>query len=126
MLQHLLYEIIEENRGEAEEKFSFKIRWITNSKIFEVHFPSKPITPGACLLEIARELFEKHFSTKFLIQKVKSIKYLKLIEPTKTPTVIFHFAIKEIAEKKYKVQILISDLGEIYTKLALYFIQNNE
>lgn len=75
----------------------------------------------ACLLEIARELFEKHFSQKFLVQEVKSIKYLKLIEPTKASVVTFQFIVKEFTENRYKVQIEVLDLKNVFTKLILFF-----
>lgn len=121
MLQGFLYKIIEENGNGGDWEFSFTIGWIENSKILQVHFPEKPIVPGACLLEIARELFEKHFSQKFLVQEVKSIKYLKLIEPTKASVVTFQFIVKEFTENRYKVQIEVLDLKNVFTKLILFF-----
>ena len=40
-------------------------------EIYKAHFPGRPITPGVCLLQIAKELLEDHSGASLEIQQIK-------------------------------------------------------
>ncbi|MBR5101775.1 MAG: hypothetical protein IK092_01460 [Muribaculaceae bacterium] len=70
---------------------TYEIGLNTNHAIFGAHFPGKPITPGVCILQIAKELLEDYCGTSLEISKVKNVKYLSIVSPLETPVVLYVF-----------------------------------
>jgi 3-hydroxyacyl-[acyl-carrier-protein] dehydratase len=56
--------------------------------IYQAHFPGNPITPGVCIIQIAKELMEEHYQQQFRIQKVLNVKFLNVISPIDTPSIV--------------------------------------
>jgi 3-hydroxyacyl-[acyl-carrier-protein] dehydratase len=50
-------------------------------KIFEGHFPSIPIVPGVCMMQMMREVMEQHISKKLIIRTGDNVKFLSVINP---------------------------------------------
>ncbi len=50
--------------------------------IFKGHFPSIPIVPGVCMMEMIKEILEKHYNRKLIIRNGDNIKFLSVINPT--------------------------------------------
>ncbi len=50
-------------------------------KIFEGHFPGQPVVPGACMLQMVKEITEVILSKKIQLTKADNIKFLLLINP---------------------------------------------
>ena len=65
----------------SDESALFHIELNVNHTIYQAHFPGQPITPGVCLLQIARELLEDHCGHKLEIHHVKNIKFLSVVSP---------------------------------------------
>lgn len=51
-------------------------------RIFEGHFPSIPIVPGVCMMEMVKELVEHHYSRKLILRTGNNLKFLSVINPT--------------------------------------------
>lgn len=51
-------------------------------KIFDSHFPGKPVVPGVCMVQIIIELMEKVMLKKVRLRKADSIKFLAVMNPT--------------------------------------------
>lgn len=56
-----------------------------NSKhgIFEGHFPGQPVLPGACQLQIVKEILQTILNAEIQLIKAHQIKFLSLIDPNK-------------------------------------------
>lgn len=80
MLKNDFYEII--NTFTNENSADFVILLHSNHTIFNAHFPNNPIVPGACIVQILKELFETLKETSCVIQKIKNIKFTAPIIPT--------------------------------------------
>lgn len=52
-------------------------------EIYNGHFPSQPVTPGACQVQILKELLEQTTNKKLLMNNVKDIKFSSMIDPSK-------------------------------------------
>ena len=50
-------------------------------KIFEGHFPEKPVVPGVCLVQIILELIEKSIQKKTRLTTADAIKFLSVMTP---------------------------------------------
>ena len=59
-----------------------------DSAIYRAHFPGRPITPGACMIQIVEELARQYFADVTLqVRSITNLKFLALLEPQHHPTV---------------------------------------
>ncbi|MBQ5511641.1 MAG: hydroxymyristoyl-ACP dehydratase [Prevotella sp.] len=72
----------------SESSFSYDIHLDATHFIYQAHFPGNPITPGVCIIQIAKELMEEHFQRQLRIQKVQNVKFLNVISPIETPDIV--------------------------------------
>ena len=61
------------------------------SFIYKAHFPDDPITPGVCIIQIAKELLEDYAQKRYTIKTIKNVKFLNVISPVTTPHVTYVF-----------------------------------
>ncbi|NLA15443.1 MAG: hypothetical protein GX877_02760 [Bacteroidales bacterium] len=119
MFLNNLYSIEETVRD--KEAIRVKIRLNDNSQIYEAHFPGNPITPGACLVEIGRELSAIVLEKKFLLEKANHIKFLKGIHPNITPAIDYLLYPEYLKDEEvWKVRIDVADGNEQMTKMILW------
>lgn len=121
MLQNTLFEIIDQ-QYEGGSDFSYHIRFLEDSVIYDAHFPGRPITPGACLLEIARELLTLQIAKPIRFTEVRMIKFLNIIEPRRDANVIFHLHFKDKKERKQEIHLEIYNSEVVFTKCKLLFV----
>lgn len=67
-------------------------------KIFEGHFPSIPIVPGVCMMQMMREIMEQHVNKKLLIRTGDNVKFLSVINPTENSEVEATIQYEETSE----------------------------
>ena len=66
----------------------YRIALCPDSPIYRAHFPGRPITPGACLVQLVEELAQLHFSDSTLrVSQIVDAKFLALLEPQHHPQV---------------------------------------
>ena len=51
------------------------------NEIFTGHFPGEPVLPGACMLQMVKEVLESTLNMPFTLKKADQIKFLDLIDP---------------------------------------------
>jgi 3-hydroxyacyl-[acyl-carrier-protein] dehydratase len=94
MLLNSLYTLSSFGFSEGREAFSATIRLQKDHPVFKGHFPGNPILPGACTVQIIRELLEKVTGRELRLSKAGNIKYLGFINPVTTPEVQLACTIK--------------------------------
>ncbi|HEY8657564.1 MAG TPA: 3-hydroxyacyl-ACP dehydratase [Hanamia sp.] len=52
-----------------------------NDEIFIGHFPGQPVLPGACMLQMVKEVLENTLTKSLMLTKANQIKFLRLIDP---------------------------------------------
>jgi 3-hydroxyacyl-[acyl-carrier-protein] dehydratase len=89
--------------------------------IYQAHFPGEPVTPGVCIIQIAKELLEDHLQHDLVIRQVKNVKFLSVISPIKTPRVSYTFDKLSVLEEtgECKVQIMVTAGDEVLAKLSM-------
>ncbi len=94
--------------------------------IYQAHFPGEPITPGVCIVQIGKELVDDLLQTKGMsghteIVKVKNVKFLSVLSPETTTSVVYDIKKVEVSEDKreIKVQIVVTDSEEAKAKISL-------
>ncbi len=81
MLYNDLYNIdsLVKEEGTAKAVLSLKV----SHPIFKGHFPGQPVLPGACMLQMIKEIMEIATGQPLKLQKAHHIKFIALIDPSK-------------------------------------------
>ena len=94
-----------------------------NHFIYKAHFPNEPITPGVCIIQIAKELLEDYLHEEYEISHVKNIKFLSVLSPLSTPTVAYVFDKITILPEtnECKTQVQVQQDNALFAKLSMIF-----
>jgi 3-hydroxyacyl-[acyl-carrier-protein] dehydratase len=120
MLKDNLYQIVD-SKITDENSFTYQIALISDCSIYNVHFPGKPITPGACLIEIAKELIEDFLKKKVKLTMANNVKFIAILEPGNNQKVDFLFTVRENESQIFKVDLVIQFEEVIFAKMILQF-----
>ena len=79
---------------------SVLLEFNTEHLIFKGHFPGQPVVPGACLLQIVKEIMQTITGIELQLIKANQIKFLSIIDPVKNNIlqIIIKHSITENAE----------------------------
>jgi 3-hydroxyacyl-[acyl-carrier-protein] dehydratase len=53
-----------------------------DNEIFAGHFPDQPVVPGACMLQIVKEILADKLKVNLSLIRADNIKFLSLVEPS--------------------------------------------
>jgi len=79
MLKGSLYKILSLEHRDNTIKAVIEID--KNSDIFSGHFPGQPVLPGACMLQIVKEILETALNKTLHLKKAGQIKFLGIVDP---------------------------------------------
>lgn len=120
MLKDNLYQIVDE-KNINENSFNYQISLISECPIYRVHFPGKPITPGACLIEIAKELIEVYLNRTVKLTVAANVKFINMLDPGIYKLVNFLFIVKDQESPIFKVDLVIQYEEVVFAKMILQF-----
>ena len=94
-----------------------------NHFIYKAHFPNEPITPGVCIIQIAKELLEDYLHEEYEISYIKNIKFLSVLSPLSTPSVAYVFDKITILPEtnECKIQVQVQQDNVLFAKLSIIF-----
>lgn len=100
---------------------NYVIRLNCNDVIYKAHFPNYPVTPGVCIIQMAKELLEIELQTSLNIQKVKNAKFLTVLSPDKNPVVTFRIAklTEDVNKNCFSAQFIVSSPTTDFSKLSI-------
>jgi 3-hydroxyacyl-[acyl-carrier-protein] dehydratase len=52
-----------------------------NSHIFKGHFPGQSVVPGACMLQLVKDVLENALNASFLLKKATNLKFISMVDP---------------------------------------------
>ena len=81
MLQGDFYTISSIQKEDTSTKVMLELD--VKHSIFDGHFPGQPVVPGACLLQMVKEIMQTITGDKLQLQKAHHLKFTALIDPTK-------------------------------------------
>ena len=126
LLNHL-YSI--DTIAQSDERIICTIRLIAGSPIYKVHFPMQPITPGACIVQMAVEMYEEFQVSGFKFQvspltnidivKVKSAKFLHAMIPGGDREFRYLITPKATDQGGIHLQVVVTSDDVTYAKLSL-------
>ncbi|SMD32174.1 3-hydroxyacyl-[acyl-carrier-protein] dehydratase [Reichenbachiella faecimaris] len=94
--------------------YTFEVIINREHAIFKGHFPERAILPGVAMVEIFRRATELATGKKLRMKSSKSLKFLKMVEPSQTTRLNLSLSFKSI-DKKIVAQ------GELNTEEGVYF-----
>lgn len=134
ILRNNLYTIQEKETDDNGARYRLSLN--ADNFIYQAHFPNQPITPGVCIIQIAKELLEDYLSdngktadieewnspTKEIeVSSIKNVKFLSVISPKETPEVVYE--LKKITTDSetgdIKMQVIVSSKTSCLTKISL-------
>ena len=118
-LKNNLYYI--QNQDNINSTFTIELN--PDCFIYKAHFPELPITPGVCIIQVAKELFSELCGATLDLESVSNAKVLAVINPEVTSKLTYSFNKVTISEdsSQYKVSVVVADEKTTYTKLSLCF-----
>jgi 3-hydroxyacyl-[acyl-carrier-protein] dehydratase len=111
LLLHELYTI--RSLTATEDFIQTSVALQPNHPIFHGHFPGQPVLPGVCMMEMIVEITGEHFKKKFRIKGGPLVKFLRMIDPEKTPIV-------NLEIKCHSVESALAVQGRIYVDMDIF------
>lgn len=65
-------------------------------EIFVGHFPGQPVVPGACMLQILKEILNEAMGSAYQLKKGDNLKFIAPIDPLMTPEVALKITYKTV------------------------------
>jgi 3-hydroxyacyl-[acyl-carrier-protein] dehydratase len=94
-----------------------------DSEIFKGHFPGHPVVPGACMLQIVKEVLEGTLKQTFRLKKADQLKFMLMIEPTNTLAVQLDISYQYAEEGAINVTAKLSNAEAVYFKFLGSFTE---
>lgn len=116
ILKDSLYTI--EGQQSGEGTIVYDIRLQPDHTIYRAHFPGEPITPGVCIIQIAKELLEHHLQRPLAIKAVKNVKFLALVSPLEHLSVRYTFRQLQQAPDAVTAQVDVTDGDTTLTSIS--------
>ena len=93
-----------------DSEVCYDLRLNADHFIYKAHFPEEPITPGVCVIQIAKELLEEH---------LQNVKFLSVISPRQHPEVRYVISHIQIQPEGVKAVVDVVTGGTPMTHLSL-------
>lgn len=115
-----LYTIINKNLDKAQNKLDAKVKLNIDHDIFKGHFPSQPVLPGVCQVQMVEQLLSTETGMTLKLEAASNIKYLKMVDPNIDNLLNFSIDFQEV-ETGLKVTALLKSQEEVCMKAKLNF-----
>jgi 3-hydroxyacyl-[acyl-carrier-protein] dehydratase len=76
----MLYNILNINK-EADDSLKVDVQLNPDHQIFKGHFPQQPVLPGACMVQMLREVLQKASNCILEFNRGQNIKFISLVVP---------------------------------------------
>ena len=99
---------------------SYELELNPSCFIYQAHFPGEPITPGVCIMQMGKEVLEDALGKTLQVASVKNIKFLSIISPKETTSIIYQLKKVELSEdgQSVKAQLVVMAGDEAKAKIS--------
>lgn len=87
------YTLVSEQHGESGTELTVSIH--ANHRVYEGHFPSQPVAPGAALTQMVIDEAVRLQDNRVRFAGARQIKFLKVLDPNVTATIQLHYTFAE-------------------------------
>lgn len=120
MLKNDLYKIILSEQKDCIINTTLELN--KNSEIFIGHFPGQPVLPGACMLQMVKEILELTLKIPLRLKKADQIKFLSLVNPVINNMLHLNITYKSTDDNNLNITANLTDLKDICFKFRGSFI----
>ena len=93
-----------------------------DSEILKGHFPGHPVVPGACMLQIVKEVLEDTLKRTLQLKKADQLKFMLMIDPTNTLAVQLDISYQNADDGAIGVTAKLSNPDAVYFKFLGSFV----
>ncbi|HWZ14956.1 MAG TPA: hypothetical protein VNW95_06925 [Mucilaginibacter sp.] len=93
-----------------------------DSQIFKGHFPGQPVVPGACMLQIVKDVLETALNIRLQLKKAGHLKFVSMIDPEIVQKVNSELTYK-FSEEEITVTASLTCDGVVCFKLQGSFVE---
>ena len=119
-----LYKVVAKNVVDSTLRYDILLD--ANHFIYQAHFPGEPITPGVCIIQIAKELLEEHLNQTLPIQTIKNVKFLNVISPVARLQITYAFEKMTVDDSAKTCQAQVQVLSDETPMAKLSFTCNKQ
>jgi 3-hydroxyacyl-[acyl-carrier-protein] dehydratase len=101
MLRGDLYTL--ENFSQSDGSATATLFLNSSHPIFDGHYPGQPVLPGACILQIVKEVLSLAIKADVILAIANNLKFLSMIDPASMPSLAFKLTYQEVDEQFLKV-----------------------
>lgn len=121
MLKNSLYII--KTISSANTTIEAAVELNAEHEIFKGHFPGQPVLPGACMLQMVKEILQTFLNVQLQLIKADEIKFLSVIQPTgKNLQFFIKYEFTENNVTKVDAKIIMNEV--VCFKMRSLFKQN--
>jgi len=92
------------------------------SSIFKGHFPGQPVVPGACILQIIKDILGSALKQPIQLKKAGNLKFIGIIDPIVAGSAQLEMNYK-IVEEIINITAKLSDGDRVCFKMSATFIK---
>lgn len=97
----------------------YEVRFNPEHFIYGAHFPSEPVTPGVCILQLAVELLARHTGDALEMASARNVKFLRTIIPSGTESLCFSITCEEDGGDVVSGKMTVTGSDGVYARISL-------
>ena len=111
----------------VENSCTYRVALNGSHPIFKAHFAGNPIMPGACILQMIKELASDYLDKELFICSVKNMKFLNVIDPFETSEISVQIGSIQQEDENISLTAVLQDEDKVFSKskLLLKLITNH-
>lgn len=122
MFKDTLFTIVSENVSDGTAECNIQLN--SEHPIYKGHFPSDPITPGVCIVQMVTDLFSHIQKQDFVLNKVKNVKFIQIIRPTEHPIVTYKLNWEPEEDGAYKIKAIVCYHETVFSKISVTTVKS--
>jgi 3-hydroxyacyl-[acyl-carrier-protein] dehydratase len=95
----------------------------TGSGIFKGHFPGRPVVPGACMLQLVKDVLVDNLGNALRLEKAYNLKFISMIVPEDNLGLTLIISYKETENNSFAVNATLTVVDKTCFKFRGIFIK---
>lgn len=102
-----------------ESGFEYAIRLNSDDVIYKAHFPGEAITPGACIVQTALELYSLETRREVEVVRLRNVKFISAVIPSRDVLYVYRYRNIVADGDVVSMQVTVSCGESVYAKLSM-------
>ena len=108
-----------QSSADAENSRTYCIAMNHLHPVFQAHFAGNPIMPGACIVQLIKELASDYFGRDCFVCAVRNMKFLHAINPLDSPELSVILSFTQQEGERVSVSAVLNNGDKVFVKSAL-------